>query len=212
MSILMLMMAVAMGGAEPAPPADGGVFVDPDWVRKPTDMEIADVYPLRSSLIGEEGNVVITCSVALSGLAENCRVLSEAPVGRGFGEAALKASKVMRFRPAMRDGRPVADAWVSIPLAFGTSGAAANLPGLSEALACYGRFSARLRADPANEKADRGAQWSRYWANKAMKLERITKPYREKRLAAATEKFSAPPAWSDADVRCEAAFLPEDPA
>lgn len=210
MSILVLMLAATIG-VEPAPPTGEGVFVAPDWVRKPTAMEINDVYPLRSSLIGEEGEVVITCSVALSGMAENCRVLSETPEGRGFGEAALKASKVMRFRPAMRDGRPVADAWVSVPLSFG-SGPPASLPGLSEALACYGRFSARLRANPTDTKADLGAQWSRYWADKSMKLERITKPYREKRLAAAAAKFSAPPVWSDADVRCEAVFLPEAPA
>lgn len=210
MSILILMLAVALG-AEPAPPTDGGVFVAPDWVRKPTAMEINEVYPLRSSMIGEKGEVVIACSVALSGMAENCRVVSESPEGRGFGEAALKASKVMRFRPAMRDGRPVADAWVSVPLNFG-SGPPANLPGLSEALACYGRFSARLRADPTDAKADLGAQWSRYWANKSMKLERIKKPYREKRLAAAATMFAAPPAWSDVDGRCEAAFLPVAPA
>lgn len=207
MSILILLMAAPLG----VEPANNGAFVAPDWVRRPTAMEVAQFYPLRSALLGEEGHATITCTVELSGLLKNCQIDSETPEGRGFGDAALKVTKVMRMRPGAVDGKPVGGLWVTIPLIFKTNAASANLPGLTESLACYGRFSARLRVDPANAKADLGAQWSRYWADKAMKLSRISKPYREKRLVAAAAKFTAPPAWSNADARCEAAFLPDAP-
>lgn len=210
MSILILMMTAAISASH-APPADEGVFVRPDWERKPTGMEVAQYYPLLPALTGMKGHATITCLVTVSGALENCRVIEETPPGRGFGAAALKATKVMRMRPATLNGAPVDGASVTIPLAFDPRAAAGSLPGLTESLSCYSRFSARLRADRMSEKADLGAQWSRYWADKTMRLERITKPYREKRLAAAAMKFDAPPAWSDADSRCEAAFLPEAP-
>lgn len=211
MSILILMMAAVMG-ADSAPPVAEGVFVAPDWARKPTGMEVVQFYPLLPALTGMRGHATITCAVTVSGALEGCQVIEETPPEWGFGSAALKLSKVLRMRPATLDGKPVDGASVTIPLNFDPSAASGSLPGLSESLACYGRFSARLRADPTDAKADLGAQWSRYWADKSMKLERIKKPYREKRLAAAASMFAAPPAWSAADGRCEAAFLPVAPA
>lgn len=209
--MLGLVLALALVGMEPAAPGADDGFVAPDWERKPTTMEISSYYPLGSALLGEKGEVVIVCGVSLAGLAENCRIQSEMPAGRGFADAALRMSKIMRFRPAMQNGRPVAGAEVSIPVTFETGLAAAALPGLTEALACYGRYSARLRADAADATAERGARWSRYWASKTMRLQRISKPYREKRLAAASMAFSTPPPRTQVDRRCDAAFLPEEP-
>ena len=203
-----LVVTMALLGAEPAPPPPS-VWTNPDWDRKPTEMDVVEFYPLLAALTAVEGQATIGCTVALSGSLEACEVVSESPSGRGFGAAALKLSKILRMRPATLDGKPVADSRVNVPIAFKAGGVSARLPGLTESLSCIGRFSARARVNPGDEKAVRGVEWSSYWANKLMRGERIPKDTRVKRLASAAAPRAAPPPSGDADARCEAAFLPE---
>ena len=172
-------------------------------------MEVVQYYPLKAALLGVKGSVTLQCAVTISGLLEACSVVSETPTGEGFGQAALRLSTLMRMRPALVDGQPVGGAIIRVPVAFETRGAEASLPGLTESLACLGRFTARQGADPTDAAAAEGAGWSRYWANKLMKLQRIPKETRQKRLDAAAAAFSAPPPRNDHDARCEKAFLPD---
>lgn len=46
-----------------------------------------------------EGVVRLKCLVQEDGQFANCRVLSERPAGRGFGEAALRAAQQSRLDP-----------------------------------------------------------------------------------------------------------------
>ncbi len=62
---------------------------------------VATVATAQSTASGDpqsgEGHVVLECTVDTSGRLNDCAVASEDPVGKGFGEAALKLSKSMRF-------------------------------------------------------------------------------------------------------------------
>ncbi|MFZ5670905.1 MAG: TonB family protein [Pseudomonadota bacterium] len=206
--IASLFAAMTLAAEAPAPAE--GVFAPPDWVRRPTEMETLNVYPLKQGLLGIEGKVEITCTVSLESMLENCRVTKEEPEGEGFGAAALRLSKVMRIKPGTLDGKPIADLSVTVPVNFNTGGAASpNLPSLTESLACLSRFSARAKADPADTESARGAQWARYFANKLMKFERMSKEARDKRLDAAAAKAPKSLDRTDQDARCEKAFLPD---
>ena len=52
------------------------------------------------------------------GTLEGCSVTSEDPADMGFGDAALKMSKLFKMRPMSRDGQPVDGGTVRIPLRF----------------------------------------------------------------------------------------------
>ncbi len=50
-----------------------------------------------------EGRVALNCAVQRSGRLDDCQVVSEAPPGRGFAEAALRNARNARID---RGGRP----------------------------------------------------------------------------------------------------------
>jgi len=76
----------------------------PRWLRRPHDLE--RYYPARALERNVEGEVLLDCLVSPLGALE-CRVLSEAPAGWGFGSAAVRMSRDHRMAPAMADGRAV---------------------------------------------------------------------------------------------------------
>lgn len=65
------------------------------------------VYPAEAKAKGIEGVVVVRYGVALDGRVVNARVDSAEPAGV-FEKAALTAVRSWRYRPALRDGEPVA--------------------------------------------------------------------------------------------------------
>jgi protein TonB len=65
-----------------------------------------------------DGHATISCIVAVNGTVGNCNVVAESPADQGFGDAALKLSKLFKMRPQTRDGVPVGGAHVTIPIAF----------------------------------------------------------------------------------------------
>lgn len=87
-------------------PLDDGLptIRQPRWTERPRDL--ARYYPRRALARGVEAWVVLDCIVGVSG-ALNCSVVSEAPEGWGFGEAALRIARDHRMEPALRDGVPV---------------------------------------------------------------------------------------------------------
>jgi TonB family protein len=107
------------GSAPPPPPgARRTVITNPDWIRKPSGGDVDALYPMSAQRGRVNGRAVIGCSVAATGLLEDCAVIDESPAGFGFGAAALKMSRSFQMRPQTRDGVPVSGAQVSIPINF----------------------------------------------------------------------------------------------
>lgn len=50
------------------------------------------------------GTVVLECEVRTNGSVANCVIVSEAPAGRGFGEAALQGARRARLSSQQRAG------------------------------------------------------------------------------------------------------------
>jgi protein TonB len=68
----------------------------------------ATVYPPIALRSGIEGLVVLELFVDRQGDIRQIRILKETPEGRGFGEAAVKAFKGIRGKPAESNGQTVA--------------------------------------------------------------------------------------------------------
>lgn len=91
----------------PSPPPH--VIVAPGWVRRPDSRDLGAYYPDVALRFGVAGFAILRCGVSLTGRADGCEVLQEAPAGLGFGDAVLKLSKTFQFTPQTRDGVPTAE-------------------------------------------------------------------------------------------------------
>lgn len=98
-----------------APP---GVIRSPNWVSRPSAAQMERAYPVRALEEGLGGRVTIQCAVTVSGALTGCSVVSETPLGKGFGQAALRLSKYFRMSPKTVDGAPVEGALVTVPIGF----------------------------------------------------------------------------------------------
>lgn len=104
--------------APPPEPPRPSVITQPDWLRRPTGDDIARYYPDRAQRMEVEGRASLSCQVTARGTLESCSVTSEDPADMGFGDAALKMSKLFKMRPMSKDGQPVGGGTVRIPLRF----------------------------------------------------------------------------------------------
>ena len=103
----------------PAPPVQhAAVITNPDWARRPNGDDLARYYPDRAQSLGKTGRAVISCTVTGKGTLTACSVVSEDPPDFGFGEAALKMSRLFQMRPKQADGQAVEGGTVRIPLSF----------------------------------------------------------------------------------------------
>ena len=89
----------------------------PDWVRRPTGDDVARVYPMGAQLRDLNGKAEMTCQVAADGRLHDCKVVSEAPAGFGFGEATLRLARYFQIRPGSTPGA-LEGAQVNIPVQF----------------------------------------------------------------------------------------------
>lgn len=90
----------------PRPPRPR-VINDPEWTTPPVP-----TFPARAQEQGiERGRVQLICGARPDGRLENCLIVSENPVGAGFGREALAAARRAVLSPAtlerMADGRHV---------------------------------------------------------------------------------------------------------
>lgn len=69
------------------------------------------------------GRAIIVCKVKTNGTLEDCRVDSESPEGMGFGQAALRVSKLFKMKPTQKDGTPVEGRTIRVPIAWFVPGA-----------------------------------------------------------------------------------------
>lgn len=114
---LVAALAIAGGGLAWAAKAPS-LVTQPDWITRPTPADVVQDYPPAAAKAKVEGRATLGCDVAADGALAGCKVLSEAPAGAGFGEAAMKMSARFRMKPMSRDGHPVAGGVVRIPFKF----------------------------------------------------------------------------------------------
>lgn len=86
-------------------------------VRGPTLGQIQAIHPPGARSV--YGRVSLSCVIRLDQYLDQCRVVSETPPGRGFGEAGLVATRYFRFRPPTQGGRPIEGQRVVVGVDFG---------------------------------------------------------------------------------------------
>ena len=102
----------------PPEPPRASVITSPDWARRPNADDMQKYYPDRASRMNIEGRATIHCTVDARGQLNGCTVQSEEPETAGFGDAALKLSKLFKMKPQTKDGAPVDGGQINIPIAF----------------------------------------------------------------------------------------------
>ena len=100
------------------PPSHPSVIGKPDWSQRPNAEDVARYYPQRAERMSIAGRAEISCTVQANGKLSACSVTSEDPADQGFGDAALKLSKLFKMRPKTLDGAPSDGGVVKIPLRF----------------------------------------------------------------------------------------------
>jgi TonB family protein len=91
------MMSALFGVAAAAQAPQQGARLD--WMRRPTAGDVAEVYPTGAQRQGVSGKAQMACQVAADGRLHDCKVVSEAPAGAGFGDAALRLARYFQIRP-----------------------------------------------------------------------------------------------------------------
>jgi TonB family protein len=94
------------------------VITQPEWLRRPNAEDLERYFPERAQRMNVEGRASISCTVDVRGTLQNCSVSLEDPNDQGFGDAALRMSKLFKMRPMTKDGVPVDGGKITIPIAF----------------------------------------------------------------------------------------------
>jgi TonB family protein len=85
------------------------------WLRKPSGEDIAAAYPQRAKDQAVSGRILLECQTTAGGSFSSCTILSVAPDDFGFGEAALKLSRLFRLDPK-QDGVVLEGGVIQIPI------------------------------------------------------------------------------------------------
>lgn len=93
----------------------------PVWLEKPQSRDLVEAYPPEALKQGLEGMATVQCKVRKTGILAECGVVSETPMGQGFGEAALQLTPRFKMKPYDRGARAAADHIVRIPIRFAAS-------------------------------------------------------------------------------------------
>lgn len=117
------MVLTATVASAQTPPAKGAV-TRPEWVRKPTRQDIADVVDrtVNSSSRIPVGWAVMRCQVTATGQLDACRLILEAPDPGLIGKIALRLSSFFQLKPAMKDGQPIDGGQILVPIVVAAPG------------------------------------------------------------------------------------------
>ncbi len=116
--------APAMGGVSDTGQSNGlalpveGEITNPDWVARPNGDDVGRYYPRLAQAIELSGRSVLRCNVTAIGGLKDCQIVSEQPLGLGFGQAAVAMAALFRMKPQAIDGAPVDGGEVRIPIRF----------------------------------------------------------------------------------------------
>lgn len=131
--VLSAPLALLAVAAAPAPPdAARPDAVRPTWELRPDEAAMAKLYPEKASRAVQSGSAVLGCALDGQGLLQDCQVLREEPAGWGFGDAALKASRYFKMKPATPDGASVAGRRILLPIGWTATFRAPPARGLGE--------------------------------------------------------------------------------
>jgi TonB family protein len=98
------------------PPADTSDFVDVDEMPVPIKL-INAKYPEAAIKAKLEGTVRIKALVNKLGRVDSIVVVKPNPALAELEKAAIEAAKQSEFKPAVKDGKPIA-VWVTYPIKF----------------------------------------------------------------------------------------------
>ncbi|PXA87648.1 hypothetical protein DMC25_08775 [Caulobacter sp. D4A] len=122
MSFLIAAMMMAAATADVDCPTGGDPSIPrvrANWKTPLSADSVMWAYPPQAVASRQGGKAVIHCTVDVEGKATDCFVVSETPVGLGFGEAAISLHTQMEFTPELRCGKPTPSS-VTIPITFST--------------------------------------------------------------------------------------------
>ena len=111
------------GGAAVYGPGEGPggeQLYDVDWVKRPTDAELSPFLPAN---VPAGSWAIIACRMVENYRVENCRALSESPIGSGIARGLRLASWQFRVFPPRVGTKKIIGGWVRIRMDF-TQGAA----------------------------------------------------------------------------------------
>ncbi|WP_380778379.1 hypothetical protein [Sphingomonas sp. R86520] len=86
-----------------------------EWYRRPTDAELNGYL---KSAPPPNSWAKIACRMIANYQVENCRALSESPVGSGLARAMRQAAWQFRVRPPRVGGKQILGGWVEIDIEF----------------------------------------------------------------------------------------------
>ena len=93
----------------------GQVLYRAEWVREPTQAELAGYMTERSA--GARW-AEIACRTIERNRVDNCQALGESPAGTGLARSLRQAAWQFQIRPPRIDGQPQVGAWVKIHFDF----------------------------------------------------------------------------------------------
>lgn len=105
--------------AAPAWALDNLTLADMAWVRAaPAFEDVAAAWPAPARARGLGGLVTLNCQFDRQGRLGHCQVVDEAPMGAGFGKAALGLTDRFQGRTELPSGRNIAGTHAQFAIRF----------------------------------------------------------------------------------------------
>ena len=106
---------LANGGGRPA---GQSLVLDPPWTVAPSAAQVAAAWPTAEAGDAPTGQAVLRCDLDKTGVPHACDVISENPMGKGFGKAAKRLSRSFQVVFESDQAKSLNDYKVDIPFRF----------------------------------------------------------------------------------------------
>lgn len=95
------------------------VIGKPQWTQLPSAGALANGYPAEARAQGISGaRVLMNCVVGAGGAVQDCQVVSEAPAGLGFAQAAVAMASHFRLSLWTDEGLPTVGGRITLPTRY----------------------------------------------------------------------------------------------
>lgn len=88
------------------------------WETAPTHADVVAAYPPKARAETVGGHVTLACSITNDARVTGCETLSEEPKGYGFAKAARSLAPKFKAPPIMKDGKPLRNVGIQLPVTF----------------------------------------------------------------------------------------------